>query len=400
MSLLARSEKLDAIRRSLEKVDHFMSAGSAYARHASDPQTCDFAFGNPQELALPGFTAALQRWTEPQRKDWFAYKMDEAPARRAAAEGLQRFHGAQFDPQHVYLTNGAFGALYAALRLVAGPGDEVIFISPPWFFYEAMIIDAGATPVRVKIDAHSFDLDLEAIEAAITAHTRAIIVNSPNNPTGKIYPPETLERLANLLLAAGERYGRPIVLISDESYSRIVFDGRRYPSPALHYPYSLLAYTYGKTLLAPGQRLGYLALPPGLPEAQEIGAALTTLRMVTGWAFPNALMQHALPDLEGLSIDIERLQRKRDRLTTALQAMGYQVHAPEGTFYLLPRAPIADDRAFCERLAESNVLCMPGEVVEMPGYFRISLTANEEMIERALPVFERAFVMKPQHSAG
>jgi aspartate aminotransferase len=390
MALIKLEDRLEAIRRSLENFNRFIAADSAYSHHSRDPQVCDFTFGNPQELPLPAFTAALQRWAEPQNKNWFAYKMDEAEARQAAADGLERFHGTRFDPEHIYLTNGAFGGLFAALRVIAGPGDEVIFISPPWFFYEAMILEVGATPVRVKIEPHTFDLDLEAIAAVISPRTRAIIINSPNNPTGKIYPPETLGRLAQVLADAGDRNGRPILLISDESYSRIVFDGRRYPSPALRYPHSVLVYTYGKTLLAPGQRLGYIALPSSLADRQDFGAALTTVRQVTGWTYPNALMQHALPDLEKLSIDIPRLQRKRDHLVGALLDMGYEVHAPEGTFYLLPRAPIPNDRDFCNRLAENKILCLPGEIVEMPGYFRISLTAAEEMIERSLEGFEAA----------
>src|SRR5262249_16863895 len=210
------------------------------------------------------------------------------------------------------------------------------------------------------------------------------------NPTGKIYPPETLARLARLLTEASARIGHTIYLLSDEAYSRILYDGRDFHSPSSYYPNTFLLYTYGKTLLTPGQRLGYIALPPSMPERELIRPALTVSQLVTGYAYPNALLQHALPDLERLSIDVAQLQRRRDRMVGALREMGYDLHSPEATFYLLPRAPLADDLTFIELLAEFDIFCLPGIVVELPGYFRISLTANDEMVERALPGFAAA----------
>src|SRR5205823_7507878 len=163
---------------------------------------------NPQEMPLPGFVDALRRWAAPQDKDWYAYKMSEPAARGAVAASLRDRYGLAFDAEDVSMTTGAFGALAVSFRAVVDPGDEVIFLTPPWFFYETLIRAADAVPVRVRIDPHSFDLDLDAIAAAISGRTRAIIVNSPNNPTGRIYPPATLERLARLLADASRRAGR------------------------------------------------------------------------------------------------------------------------------------------------------------------------------------------------
>jgi aspartate aminotransferase len=280
-----------------------------------------------------------------------------------------------------------------ALHALIDPGDEVIFLSPPWFFYEALIMSSGAVPVRVKLQPPAFDLDVEAIEAAITDRTRAIVVNSPNNPTGRIYPPSELKRLAQVLTRASERSGRTIYLLSDEAYSRIVYDGREFCSPTEFYSHGLVLYTYGKTLLTPGQRMGYIALPPTMPDREQLRPALFLAQMMLGYAFPNALLQHALPDLEPLSIDVAHLQRKRDRMVKMLRGVGYEVNVPEGTFYLLVRSPLEDDVAFIERLAEHNVFCLPGRAFELPGYFRISLTANDDMIERAAKGFAAAFVV-------
>jgi aspartate aminotransferase len=288
------------------------------------------------------------------------------------------------------MTNGATGALTVVLDTLVEAGDEVIFNLPPWFFYEGMIVHAGGTPVRVSVAAESFDLDLGAIEAAITAKTRAIIINSPHNPTGKIYPPETLRGLARILEAASKQHGRPLYLISDEAYRRILFDQRVYPSPTSYYANSIMVYTYGKTLLTPGQRLGYLAVSPEMPGREALREALFTSQVFTGFAFPNSLLMHGLADLEQLSIDIQQLQRRRDRLVEALSGLGYMVHKPEGTFYLFVRSPWLDDWKFYELLADHDIFCLPGSVVETPGYFRLSLTASEEMIERSIPKFTAA----------
>jgi aspartate aminotransferase len=383
------SQRITQVMDRLAPVAQFFTA-SAYARRAGEPGICDFAVGNPHELALPGFVAALGRATVPQDNAWFAYKNNEPAACAVVAAALRERRGLPFAADDILLTNGAFAALAVVLGAIVDPGDEVIFLSPPWFFYEALIAAAGAQPVRVKIDPTTFDLDLDAIEAAIGPRTRAIIVNSPHNPTGRIYSVATLERLASLLTAASAQIGHPIYMLSDEAYSRIVFDGRAYHSPTAFYPHTFLIYTYGKTLLTPGQRLGYIALPPTMPERAQLRTALFVSQLLTGFAFPNALLQHALGDLEQLSIDVGHLQHKRDRMVAALREIGYEVHVPEGTFYLLPRSPLPDDGAFIELLAEQNIFCLPGTVVELPGYFRISLTANDGMIEQALPGFAAA----------
>jgi aspartate aminotransferase len=289
------------------------------------------------------------------------------------------------------VTDGAFAGLNLCIRTVTDPGDEVIFLTPPWFFYEAIILGGAAHPVRVPVNYETWDLDVDAIEAAITERTSAILVNSPNNPSGKIYQPETLRALADVLTAGSERIGHPIYLISDEAYSRIVFDDRSFTSPTESYPNSFLVYTYAKQLLTPGQRVGYIALPPEMPDRPQMREALQLGQLTYGGhAAPTNVLQRAMSDLEGMSVDVKALQRRRDRVVESLRSYGYDLHSPEGTFYLLPTSPDPDDVAFVERLAEDKVFVLPGTVVEMPGRFRISITANDEMTERALPIFERA----------
>jgi aspartate aminotransferase len=385
------SQSMDAIFKLEESLMRFFTTSGYGRRDPADPENCDFVAGNPQEIAMPAFVESLQRWTVPQDKDWYAYKFNEPYAQEAAAAGLRERRGVPFEPEDIVLTDGAFAGLNLCIRTVTDPGDEIVFTSPPWFFYEALIVAAGATPVRVRVNMETWDLDVDAIEAAITERTRAVLVNSPNNPTGKIYPQETLERLGAVLTAASERNGRPVYLISDEAYSRIVFDDREFFSPTTYYPFSFLVYTYGKQLLTPGERMGYIALPPEMPARGDMRNAFMLAQLTYGGqAVPGAVLLRALADLDGLTVDIKGLQRRRDRVVEALRSYGYDLHSPEGTFYLLPTSPDPDDVAFTERLATEKVYVLPGDVVEMPGRFRISITGNDDMVERALPIFEAA----------
>ncbi|MEO8228863.1 MAG: aminotransferase class I/II-fold pyridoxal phosphate-dependent enzyme [Chloroflexota bacterium] len=361
-----------------------------FAKWNADPAIANFAVGNPQEMPLPGYVDALRAALTPQDKDWFAYKLSEPNAQAAVARGLTERTGLDWDPADIAMTNGGFAAIAVTLRAILEPGDEVVFLSPPWFFYELLIAAADGVPVRVRLEPPAFDLDVAAIEAAITPRTRAVLFNSPQNPTGRVYPIEALRALGAMLTRQSEDRDRPIILISDEPYNRIVFDGIQFHSPAEVYPNTLIDYSYGKTLLAPGMRIGYIAIPPTMPDREALRRAIFVTQLATGFAFPNALLQHAIEDLERLSIDIGALERRRDRLVPALRVMGYEASLPEGTFYVLARSPMPDDVAFADLLASHGALVLPGTIVEVPGWFRISLTATDEMVERGLPSFASA----------
>ncbi len=369
----------------LEPVLSFVNDAEA-GNAALNADASDLQFGNPQEMPLPEIQQALTRWAAPQNKDWFAYKFSDPKAIQVAVQSLRKHIGIEFDPADVSMTTGAFGGLASTLRAVLDPGDEVIYLSPPWFFYVPMVISNGAKAVRVDFEPPAFDLPVEAIERAITERTRAIIVNTPHNPSGRVLTPEELQRLAAVL----NRAPRPIYLLSDESYNRILYDGRAHHSPVRYYDRSFLIYTYGKTLVAPGQRIGYIAMPPSMPDREELRTALFVAQSITAYAYPNALMQYAMGDLEKASVDVAALQRRRDRIVSALDEMGYETVKPQGTFYVLVRSPLEDDVAFTRLLAQENVFVLPGRLFELPRWFRISLTANDDMVERALPGFERA----------
>jgi aspartate aminotransferase len=396
---MATSSRIEAADAAFAAVKQFYGS-SRYAERRLSAGVADFTFGNPHELPLPGLVAAIRERAQPHDKNWFAYKTSEEEPQAFLADRLRGELSLPFEPADIALTTGAFAAIMVAFHQVLDPGQEAIFSEPAWFCYEPLLRAAAAVPRKVALKPPSFDLDLDAIEQAIGPATRLVIVNTPHNPTGRIYPRSVLEQLADLLNRASGRIGHRIYLLSDEPYRRLRFDGRGFISPAAVYPWTFIAYSYGKILLAPGQRLGYLAISPLMPgpERRAFGDTMLAAQMSLGWCFPNAIMQYAIPDLETLSIDRGALARRRDRLMQALGESGYEVLPPEGTFYLWTRWPEGDPARLWNLLAERDVFVLPGSIMHAPAYFRISLTASDEMVDRALPVFRD--LLHPSPASG
>jgi aspartate aminotransferase len=394
------SARTRAAARETEELAAFIDAAGTFQE--ADPNSCDFTFGNPHEMPLRGLVDALAASAQPRSVDWFAYKASEDIPRALLAESLTAELELPFEAEDVALTAGAFGAICLAFHLLTDPGDEVVVPVPGWFLYAPMLRLAGAVPVEAALDPATWDLDLDAIDAAITSRTRIVVVNSPHNPTGRVYGAETWAALSELLERASARIGRRIFLLSDEPYRRIRFDQRGFTSPAAHYPWTLIDYSYGKVLLAPGQRLGYLAISPLMPpsEREALRAAAFPTQASLGWTFPEAIMQHSVAALETLSIDVAGLEAKRDLMFEALTGWGYHVLRPEGTFYLWATAPTGDSLALAEWLRERSVLIMPGTMFRRPAQFRLSLTATWDMVHRALPAFEKAVVSLTRAGVG
>jgi aspartate aminotransferase len=382
------SARMIATDAAFEVVKSFV-LNSRYAERRLESGMCDFIFGNPHEMPLEGIVNAIRERAIPHDKNWFAYKTSEQDPQAFVAEKLSRELDLTFEPGDIALTTGAFAAIMVAFRLVVDAGDEVIYSEPAWFCYEPMLLAGNAVPRKVNLQPPTFDLDLAAVEAAIGPKTRLVIVNTPHNPTGRIYSRASLEVLADLLERASSRIGHRIFLLSDEPYRQLRFDGRGFTSPAALYPWTLISYSFGKVLLAPGQRLGYLALSPLMPTADRhaLRSVMFSAQMALGWCFPNAVMQYAVPDLDKLSIDRVALTRRRDWFMAALASAGYSVLVPEGTFYLWSKWTDNDPQRQWNALADRDVFVLPGSIMNAPSYFRISLTASDEMVERALPAF-------------
>jgi aspartate aminotransferase len=383
------ADNLDAVQVSFGPVAAFFN-DSRWRDRLGQLGVCDFAFGSPQEMPLPGFVDALRSKVEPQNKEWYGYKGNEPFAREVVASSLRTSTGLRFEPEDVALTNGGFGAIELMMKLLANPGEEIIYSVPSWFCYAPMAHLHGLKPVSVPMTT-SFQLDVGALVGAVNERTRILVVNSPHNPSGSIASaPELAELGARLEDINGHR-ARPVWLLSDEAYREIVYSDGRFEPPLRHVRRSAICYSYGKRLLTPGQRVGYFAVNPAAPEREAVRDAVFFAQMATGWNFPSALMQYALPDLEKLVIDMTALERRRDYLCDGLDAAGYQVTRPRGAFYVLVRTPFPEG-AFSDWLSTRDVFVMPGSLCGIPNHVRLSVTASDQMVEWALPRFREAIV--------
>jgi len=306
--------------------------------------------------------------------------------REAVAKRLQAATGLPYTANHVLMTVGAGAALNTVLKALLDPGDEVITVAPFFAEYTFYAENHGGRLVVVPPTAE-LTPDVTRLEAAITPKTRAILLNSPNNPSGVIYPASTFTAIESVLARAP----RPIVLISDEPYRELVFDGVEVPQVPPLVMRAIVATSWSKSLAIPGERIGYLAFSPRMPEAAELFEACTFTSRVLGFVNAPALWQWVVAEVGDQVIDVAPYREKRDLIYGGLTRIGYRCVKPQGAFYVFPKTPIDDDVAFVRLLAEEGVLTVPGSGFGMPGHIRISLTVDRETIVRALPGFERAF---------
>jgi len=354
----------------------------------------NFLFGNPTEMAPQQMIDVFAQYITPKRPDWYAYRSTpEKSGIEAVLKRLNERVNVQFSKEDVCFTNGAFAGLFSSLRTVTNPGDEVIFFAPCWFFYDSIITFCEGTPVKVDLDMKTNDIDLSALRAAITSKTRAVIINSPHNPTGKVYSAETLQGVADILRKASQTQKRSIYLISDEAYSRIVFEPTKFQSPVAFYENTFLVFTYTKSLLAPGRRVGYVAISPKMNHIKLLRQALNTTITTICYSVPNADVLYGLADLENnnISVDFEALRRRRDILCETLHKAGYEFQKPEGTLYIWVKCPINSEDDFCDALSVEGVFVVPGNAFFPPtgSWFRICLSASDEMVKYSIPVFQK-----------
>ena len=287
------------------------------------------------------------------------------------------------------MTCGAAAAANVVLKTILNPGDEVIILAPYFFEYLYYIDNHDGVSVVVNT-TDRFRLDLPAIEQAVTSRTRALIINSPNNPSGVVYSAEEIAGLSELLNRKQAEHGSEIFLISDEPYKRIIFDGMAFPQVIPAYDNSVIVTSHAKDLALPGERIGFIAINPNHEGREELAGGFSFCNRTLGFVNAPALMQHVVRNLQGVSIDPGYYQRKRDYMHTALSEMGYDTVKPEGAFYLYPKAPIEDDVAFTRELLQWNVLVVPGRGFGTPGYFRISYCVEDWVLEGAVEGLAKA----------
>jgi aspartate aminotransferase len=381
LAVVEQLERASWIRRMFEE-------GARLKAERGAENIFDFTLGNPDVDPPAEVLSALARLAAENPPHVHAYMPNAgfAAARKAVADHLARRTGLPFTPSHILMTVGSAGACNVYLRSVIDPGDEVIVLMPCFSEYPFYIQNHAARMVPVETDA-SFLPDVERVAAAITPRTKAIIINTPNNPTGRIYPEASLRELNRLIAGLGH----PVTVISDEPYTPIVFDGRTHPEVVSLIERTVIANSWSKTFAIPGERIGYLAISPRLPEAGGLLDACTFANRVLGFVNAPALWQRVVTETIGVQADIGSYQERRDLMCEGLTAIGYDAPRPEGTFYVFPKSPIPDDVAFIRLLLKEGVLAVPGAGFGRGGYFRLSLTVPRQTIERSLPAFERAF---------
>ena len=379
-SIAAQLENASWIRRMFEE-------GARLKRERGEDAIFDYSIGNPEVEPPAAVINALRRVVACNRPSSHGYMPNPgyAEVRATVAAKLCRETGLNFSADDIFMTVGSAGACNVILKSILDPGDEVIVLQPCFSEYQFYVANHAGRMVSVETD-ETFLPDVDRIAAAITPRTRAIILNSPNNPTGAVYSAEFYQGLEALISGLDH----PVTLITDEPYKAILFDGLALPVVPSLVRRTVVTYSWSKALAIPGERIGYLALSPLLPEFAPLRDACTFANRILGYINAPAIWQWVMAEVADLPTDPRPYQEKRDLLCDALTRMGYRVPRPQGTFYMFPQAPIADDLAFVRRLMDEGILAVPGAGFGRSGYFRLSLTIPLATIERSLAGFARA----------
>ena len=371
--------------------------GDRMRRERGEENVFDFTLGNPAGEPPEQVIAALRRVVEANRPRSHAYMPNAGypSVRGVIAEQLSKRTGLPYTAEHILMTVGSSGAINVVLKSLLDPGDEVIILVPFFPEYQFYIENHAGRMVLVETD-NEFRPDLARIQAAITARTKAIILNSPNNPTGVVYSAEFVRDLETLISSLDH----PVTVIADDTYRSLTFDGLTLPEIPALVRRTVVTYSWSKALAIPGERIGYLALSPRLPEVEALRDACTFANRTLGFINAPAIWQQVMMEVADFKIDPGSYQEKRDLLWTGLTRLGYEVTKPQGAFYMFPKAPIADDLAFVRSLMDEGILAVPGAGFGRTGYMRLSLTVPPGTIERALPGFERALARSAKIETG
>lgn len=388
---MAISEKMRLFGRKSSWIRKMFEEGARMKAEFGADNVCDFSLGNPDLPPPPQFTEVIRRITVDERPGAHGYMpnggypwVKEALAGRMSAE-----QGVTIAGSDMLMTCGAAGGLNVVFKALLNPGEEVILLAPYFVEYNFYLDNHGGVGRIVTTDG-DFNLDLAAIEAAISAKTKAIVINSPNNPTGQIYDAGSLAALGKLLEKAGKQFGTVVYLIADEPYRKIVFDNATVPGVMSAYRNSIVVSSYSKDLSLPGERIGYLAVHPEIDDKTELVDALTLANRILGFVNAPALMQRVVAELQGVSVDTAVYARRRESFCAILREAGYTFTAPRGAFYIFPQSPLADDVAFIALLQEQRILAVPGVGFGAAGHFRLAFCVEDEVIRRSAEGFQKA----------
>ena len=352
----------------------------------------DFSLGNPSVPAPSAVRSVMEEKLEtldPLSLHGYSPSLGIPEIREKIAADLNRRYGCHYTASNIFMTAGAAGALAHALRAVSNPGDEGLTIAPYFPEYKPYTAGAGLKLKVVPADTDTFQVPFEILEEMLTPAVSAILINSPNNPSGIVYSTPTIRRLAEILTRKSEEYGHTIFLISDEPYRDIIFSGTDSPYIANYYTDTITCYSFSKSISLPGERIGYLAVNPDSPYADRIIELCPQISRTTGHNGAASLLQHTVGDVCSMTSELSVYENNKNLLYQALTEYGYHCVEPGGTFYMFPRSPESDSMTFCKRAMEMDLMLVPGDNFGCPGHFRIAYCVPEERVKKALPVFRR-----------
>ena len=349
----------------------------------------DFSLGNPNVAPPDRFRELLVEIAEENVPGAHKYMQNVGyvQTRAAVAGHLSDKHSVALSPEHVIMTCGAGGGLNVVFKTLLDPGEEVIILKPFFAEYTFYVDNHGGVPVFVETN-EDFSLNLDAIEMAVTEKTKVILINSPNNPTGRVYDEESIKGLSLLIEEKEREYDKDIYLVSDEPYSAIVYDGIKVPGIFGACKSSIIVTSYSKSLSIPGERIGYIALNPGISDVDKLIEGIALCNRILGFVNAPAFIQRIIERMQGIYVDVEHYRRKRDLLCDGLWKTGFEFKKPDGAFYLFPRTPIDDDVEFVRALQEKNILVVPGSGFGGPGHIRISYCVDDSTIINSMDGFE------------
>ncbi|SMC45392.1 pyridoxal phosphate-dependent aminotransferase [Sporomusa malonica] len=386
-NILALGKKRSTIREIFE-------FGNQRAKIVGRENIFDFSIGNPNVPAPDSVQQAICdiiNTQHPSSVHGYTSAQGIEDSRTAIAESLNARFGTDYSAKNLYLTAGAAASISICFKaLTASPEDEFIVFAPFFPEYQVFIEHgAGAKCIVIPAQVQDFQINFEEFEKNLNPHTKGVVINSPNNPSGVVYSDETISRLSALLNAKSEEYGHPIYLISDEPYREIIYDGIKVPFIAPNYKNTLVCYSYSKSLSLPGERIGYVLVPNTVDNFGDVYAAVCGAGRVLGYVCAPALFQHVITRCAADIADISIYEENRNILFEGLTSMGYNCVKPEGAFYLFPKTPEENDYAFCERAKKYDLLLVPGTDFGVSGHMRISYCVQTQTVRRALPLFEK-----------
>jgi aspartate aminotransferase len=365
--------------------------GRALKKRVGAENVYDFSLGNPILEPPPEFFEVLEAVATDRTPGLHGYMTNAGfhDVRQAVADRHALESGLPYTADLVVMAVGAAGAINTVLKTILNPGEEVVVLAPYFAEYWFYVDNHGGVPCVVQTDA-SFDPDPAALAAAIGPRTRAVILNSPNNPTGRVYGHSAIESLARVLDLKQKEIGHPIYLISDEPYKSIVYDDVDVPIVATYYSNTIVCTSHSKDLGLPGERIGHIAVSPEADGAAELVDGMAFCIRTLGFVNAPALMQRVVAQIPDCTVDVDFYRRNRDTLYEELRALGFEMQKPQGAFYLFPKTPTPDDIAFVRQLQQHCILTVPGSGFGTPGYIRICYSVQRDMLERSLPVWSKA----------